>query len=279
MGFLHQCPDSGRGASYRVVLSRRIVPKIPTWLTVKRIDWGGNLLFMTSITSILLDLVFGGIVALWDSYKVIVALTLSILGSVAFHAFEASPWCFEPSVPPKLFANRTSFIGFILAFDAAMLLNGRYTFYTILPAIQAALPPSEIVSATAMYAFLRSFGFVWGVTVPSLVFNALFSQYAHRISDPAVRTSLSNANAYGEASGAYRANFPKKFQEEVKSVYRISLQRVWNTAIGLALLGFVLRFGPKQLELRQEVDEEGYCLQEKAQKCPKDVLKAAADDC
>ncbi|KAF2188483.1 MFS general substrate transporter [Zopfia rhizophila CBS 207.26] len=329
------------------------------WQIVRRIDWIGNTLFIAAVTSMLLGLIFGGVVAPWSSYRVIVPLVLGIVGWIIFHVFEASSCCYEPSVPPKLFANRTSFIGFVLAFDGAMLLQWTIYFLpiyfqgvkstspltsgvntlpynaflipaamvaggvmsklgiyrplysigfalialgvclfstlnsssptalwvifqmftaigqgfvatTILPAIQAALPESEIASATGMYAFLRSFGFIWGVTVPSLVFNALFNKNAYLISDAAVRDSLTGANAYGSASGAYRTQLPAPVRAEVESVYQLSLKMVWRVAIAFALFGFVISFGSRQLELRKEVAEDFRLQGGKSQRGPHD---------
>lgn len=317
-----------------------------TWRQiVRRIDWIGNALFLTSITSILLGLTFGGVVAPWSSYRVIVPLVLGGLGWIAFHVFEASRWCHEPSVPSQLFTNRTSLVGFFHAFNGAILLQwtiyflpiyfqgvksvspltsgintlpynafiivaamiaggimsktGKYrplhsagfallalgvglfsslrwhshtalwALYqvftafgqgflatTILPAIQAALPDSEIASATGMYAFLRSFGFVWGVTVPLLIFNASFDKQVAGISDPEVRSALSGGRAYGAASLAYTTRPPAAVRAEIASAYELALQTVWRVAIGFACLGFVVSFASRQLELRKDAGTE-----------------------
>jgi hypothetical protein len=107
-----------------------------------------------------------------------------------------------------------------------------------------------------MYAFLRSFGFVWGVTIPSLVFGAFFDKNVSRISDAGVRQSLSGGHAYGSASIAYATNFPPALRAEIETVYRLALQMVWRVAIGFALLGFILSFGSRQLELRKETQTD-----------------------
>ncbi|KAJ4982870.1 multidrug resistance protein fnx1 [Stagonosporopsis vannaccii] len=315
-----------------------------TWRQIfGRIDWFGNFLFLCSITSILLGLTFGGVVAPWSSYKVIVPLVLGSLGWIAFHVFEASGWCHEPSVPSQLFTNRTSLIGFFHAFNGAILLQwtiyflpiyfqgvksvspltsgintlpynafiivaamiaggimsktGKYrplhsagfallalgvglfsslrwyshtalwALYqvftafgqgflatTILPAIQAALPDSEIASATGMYAFLRSFGFVWGVTVPLLIFNASFDKQVLNISDPEVRNALSGGRAYGAASLAYTSRPSTEVRAEIAGAYELALQTVWRVAIGFACLGFLVSFASAQLELRKDAE-------------------------
>ena len=328
------------------LLFLRITYKESSWAQIfLKIYWIGNTLFLASITAKLLGLTSGGVTAPWGSYRVIVPLVVGFGGWIAFHAFEASAWCYEPSVPARLFSNRTSLVGFVLAFDGAVLLQWTIYFLpiyfqgvrstspftsgintlpynafiivaaivagglmskigvyrplqgigfvfltlvvglfsildshshtalwvifqlftavgqgflatTILPAIQAALPESDTASATGMYAFLRSFGFVWGVTIPSLVFGAFFDKNVSRISDAGVRQSLSGGHAYGSASIAYATKFPPALRAEIETVYRLALQMVWRVAIGFALLGFILSFGSRQLELRKETQTD-----------------------
>jgi hypothetical protein len=250
--------------------------KEPTWkAAVARVDWIGNVIFVSSICAVLLGLVMGGALFPWSSWRTIVPLVLGFAGWVLFHIYESSRFCKEPSMPPQLFANRTSSIGFFLAFDAAMLLqwtiyylpiyfqgvlqktpltsgvdllpfnsfiipaamlagglmsknglyrplhgvgfalvalgSGSFTILTagshralwvifqmfgaigqgfliptILPSIQASLPVSEVATATGTYAFVRSFGFIWGVTIPGVIFAREFNRYSDRISDEAV---------------------------------------------------------------------------------------------
>lgn len=120
----------------------------------RRIDWLGNTLFVASITLMLLGLVFSGAIAPWSSYSVLVPLVLAT-GWIAFHAFEASEWCYEPSVPPTLFTNRTSLVGFLLAFDAAMLLQWTIYFLSIyFQGVQSTSPLTSGVNTLPYNAFL-----------------------------------------------------------------------------------------------------------------------------
>ena len=318
----------------------------PTWTaSMARIDWIGSFVFICSITAILLGLVFGGNVFPWGSYHVIVPIVLGFVGWLAFHVYEASSLCKNPSMPPRLFTNRTSLIGYLLAFDSAMLLEwivyylpiyfqavlgtsplgsgvdilplncflipfaivagglltkfGQYrpiyaigfafmaigvglfsildsnssraawvcfqviealglgfVMTTILPSIQASLPESDVAAATGAYAFLRSFGFVWGVTIPSITFNNQFDAHISEISDPNTRNLLNNGQAYGYASGGYVASLPSTVRAEVLSVYTQALKPVWEVAIGFSLLGFLIVYIAKQVELRTELQTE-----------------------
>lgn len=324
--------------------------RAPTWKhALLRIDWFGNALFIASILSLLLGLVFGGTVYPWDSYHTLVPLILGIVGWIGFHIYETR--CREPCMPPRLFTTRNSFIGFILAFDAAMLMQWVIYFLpiyfqamkrrtpllsgvdllpyngflipaamvaggimsktgsyrplqaigfallalgiglltllkstssralwvifqmiasigqgflatTILPGIQAALPSSDTARATGTYAFLRSFGFIWGVTASAIVFNAQFNLHASLITDSTVRKSLVNGNAYGAAASATMKALTGVVRDQVLEVYRLALKTVWEVAMAFALVGFVACFAMRHIELRTEVETE-FGLEEK----------------
>jgi EmrB/QacA subfamily drug resistance transporter len=324
----------------------------PTWKqSLRRVDWLGNAIFIASITSILLGLVTGGTMHPWSSFRVIVPIVLGFLGWILFHVHQASSLCKEPSVPPHLFKNRTSAVGFILGFTSSMLLewvvyflplyfqavlgaspvkagvdflpytafvvpfgigagilmskSGTYkplhwvgfalsaigcgllsllkegsskaawvcfqilaaggtgiVMTAILPSTLAALPEKDVATATGTYSFLRNFGFVWGVTLPSIIFNARFNTHLNDISDLAVRDLLKNGAAYGYASGGYIKNLPNATRHEVIQVYVRALRAVWLAAMAFAVFSFLLVFLEKHVELRQELNTE-FGLEEK----------------
>ena len=49
---------------------------------------------------------------------------------------------------------------------------------------------------------------------------------------------------------------PASTRGEVESVYVCALQTVWQVAIAFSLLGFLLVFGEKHVELRTELQTE-----------------------
>lgn len=76
---------------------------------LKRIDFGGNAIFIGSVVAVLLALTWGGPVYRWDSFRIIVPLVLGFIGLVGFTAFEWTPKLApEPSFPRALLSNRTS---------------------------------------------------------------------------------------------------------------------------------------------------------------------------
>ncbi|CAI6334453.1 unnamed protein product [Periconia digitata] len=324
----------------------------PSWRQkLIRTDLPGNALFVASITAILVGLIMGGVTYPWSSYHVLVPIVLGCVGWVSFHVYQMSPtWCPEPTIPPRLFRNRTSTICFILSFLSGMLLEwivyfyplyfqalkgasplrsgintlpfnaclmpaamiagvmmsktGHYrplhitayalvavglglnatldaasstvtwvffqiilalgigcTFVTLLPAIQAGLPESDVASATSLYAFFRSFGFIWGVTIPSLILNFRIDKGLYTISDPIVRDLMANGGAYEFIAGGNIQHLPTTTMVQVLELYTVALRLSWLASIAFALLGFFLVLGEKHIELRKELDTD-YGLQD-----------------
>ncbi|RWA08692.1 hypothetical protein EKO27_g6424 [Xylaria grammica] len=310
-----------------------------------RIDVPGNALLIASITAVLLGLLMGGTTFPWSSWRVILPLVLGFVGWATFHAYQLSSWCKEPTIPPRLFSNRTSAVGFTLSFLSGVLLEwvvyflplyfqalkgasplesavdtlpfnifliptaaiggilmtktGTYrplhgaayiflaiglglssllnassskaewvifqiiialglgcTFVTLLPAIQASLSESDVATATAMYSFLRSFGFIWGITIPSLILNALVSGRLGTVDDAGVRAQLANGGAYEFAAHGSIQALPPAVQQQVVRLYTHAFRTTWLAALAFALLGFLLVFLEKHVELRSELDTE-----------------------
>lgn len=75
---------------------------------LRRIDYGGNVLFITGVTLILVGLAYGGTVWAWTSYSTLVSLLAGFFIVVIFLFYEESNYCKEPTLPLRLFRNRTS---------------------------------------------------------------------------------------------------------------------------------------------------------------------------
>ena len=127
----------------------------------------------------------------------------------------------------------------------------------LLPAVQAPLTDADTALATSTWAFVRSFGLVWGATIPAAIFNNRFDQLAPgRIQNPAVVTLLSGGKAYQHATRQFLDSLPKEISAQVTSVMLASLRRTWQVAIGFAGFGFVLVSLEREIKLRQELDTE-----------------------
>ncbi len=136
---------------------------------------------------------------------------------------------------------------------------------TTLPAILASLPEKDVAAATGAYSFLRSFGFVWGITIPGILFNNRFNELSYQISDPVVRETLGGGRAYEFATGPYVQTLNPDLKSEVLNVYLQALKVVWYGAMAFGASGLIAVAIEKHVPLRTEL-ETNYGLEEKKEK-------------
>ncbi|OBT75973.1 hypothetical protein VF21_05746 [Pseudogymnoascus sp. 05NY08] len=317
------------------------------WSKLKRVDILGNAILTASVVAILLSLTWAGTLNPWSSWKTIVPLILGFLGMIGFMFYQGTRWCLEPTMPLRLFSNRTSALTYILSFLHGTILywvsmflpvyfqavledspeksgidllasvipmvpfaiiggilitvTGKYKPFLVigfipmavamglftllddktktvvwvvyqvilamgsglaliatLPAILASLPESDVATATATWAFVRSFGSIWGVSIPSTVFNTRFTNLSYRISDELVRSKLTNGGAYQLATRNFMQSlndFPV-LKAEVVGVYVASLEQVWQAGIAFAAVGVPVALLLKSLKMRDEINGE-----------------------
>lgn len=151
----------------------------------------------------------------------------------------------------------------ISAFGAGIVLD------TLLPAFQAPVEESDQAAATATWSFIKTFGCVWGVAIPAVIFNNRVSQLAYTISDSVARQSLLEGGAYQHASRDFINSFSEPVRGEIKAIYQRSLYLVFATSVAFAGIAFVLTMMETDLPLRKELDTE-YGLQDPKQKSRKD---------
>lgn len=107
-----------------LILFLRIkTPKsVGTWREkLAKLDLGGNFIFIVSCSMILVALAYAGTLWPWDSYNSITTLLFGFLGIVVFCFYEESNYCPHPTVPLRLFRNRTSAAAFVITFIHSML--------------------------------------------------------------------------------------------------------------------------------------------------------------
>jgi MFS family permease len=339
--------------------------KEPTWTrALARIDWIGNIIFIGSSSAILLGLVFGGSLHPWSSFRVILPICLGSLGGICFFTYQASRFCQEPLVPPRIFENRTSAAGFCINFVSSITLQWvclvwpiyfqgvrqtsplraginfipfeifliftapisgalltKYGAYrplhlfgfalsilgpglniqlsqnsstaiwaalqavdavgraflipTILPAILSSLPDSDTAVATGMYSFLRSFGWVWGLTLPGIIFDTRFDHSSTQISDPEVRQRFQNGGAYQLAGGTYFRSLIPTLQDQVVATYKDSLRVLWIAALAFGFFGLLLVPVQEHIPLRKELNGE-FGLQQVQEDSPEEKSEFAS---
>jgi MFS family permease len=95
----------------------------------------------------------------------------------------------------------------------AIIAAGLGLTSTTLPAVLAALDEKDVATATGTWAFLRSFGIIWGVTLPAAVFNNQFNHFSSQISDPVVRGLLRDGHAYEHGTKEFIEMFEGMLRE------------------------------------------------------------------
>ncbi|KAK6080872.1 multidrug resistance protein fnx1 [Seiridium cupressi] len=111
-------------------------------------------------------------------------------------------------------------------------------------------------ASTSTWAYIRSYGAIWGVTIPATVFNNIFSKHLWQISDPAARDLLGAGNAYGYAARDFVLSFSPDVQSEIIGVYTDALRMTW--AVGAAVFGLaaIFTFFEKDIPLRASLRSE-----------------------
>ena len=127
---------------------------------------------------------------------------------------------------------------------------------TTLPAILVSLSEDDVAAATGVYSFLRSFGFVWGITIPGIIFNNKFQTNSFKIADVAVREALSGGQAYQLATGPFIQTLTPDIQAQVIEVYVDALKVVWLAAMGFGATGFIAVAIEKEISLRTSLETQ-----------------------
>ena len=127
-------------------------------------------------------------------------------------------------------------------------------FPITLPPIQAALPVSRLESATAAYAFTRTFGAVWGITGATTIFS---TQAAKGLRPYYAQLNPLGLNdftvvAYSESL----RHLPQPLQGVVKKIYADAIAKAFWLFVPLAIIGFFTTFGIKDLPLPDFIKSE-----------------------
>lgn len=139
------------------------------------------------------------------------------------------------------------------------------------PAFQAFVPERDLAACTAAWYFIRLFGHIWGVAIPAAIFNKRVDDLLAKgaVSDPKVAGIISRGGACQAASAAFVGQFPPVLQTEIRAVYRLATQRVFQVAIIFSGVAFLLSLF-EEVELRVTLDTK-FGLEEKRSKELEDV--------
>ncbi|KAF6767500.1 Major facilitator superfamily [Kalmanozyma brasiliensis GHG001] len=126
-------------------------------------------------------------------------------------------------------------------------------FAITLPPIQASLPIDELETATATYAFCRSFGAIWGIAITTSVLTAEVSKKLATVPQ-AAQFGLTGPTALGYVENI--KHLPEPLRDQVRQVYADGLQRGMYAFLPVVIVGFACCFWMKELPLPDYIREE-----------------------
>ncbi|RAQ71783.1 macrolide phosphotransferase k [Aspergillus flavus] len=194
--------------------------------------------------------VFAGILP----FAILGGILLSKLGRYKpLHFLGFIPLTIAMSLFSLLNANSSTaaWVCFQLLFSVgAGLLSG-----ITLPAMQAPLDESLVAVTTGVWSFARGFGSVWGVTIPSAIYNNECRKNARSITDPAIAHYLTGGRAYEYSTKAFLDSIQDPAsREQVVQVFQKSLRTVWLVAIAFAGLGLLVTLVEREVKLRDKLN-------------------------
>ncbi|KAH8598161.1 major facilitator superfamily protein [Bisporella sp. PMI_857] len=152
--------------------------------------------------------------------------------------------------------NKNSSTAVWVIFQGIEALGSGLVLPVLLPAVQAQLTEADTALATSTWAFMRSFGMIFGATIPAAIFNNRFDELASGISDQVIATSLKGGKAYQHATENFLNALPDNVRSEIVEVMSDSLKRTWQVAVGIAGFGFLMIILEKEVQLRKELNTE-----------------------
>ncbi|KAK3937033.1 major facilitator superfamily domain-containing protein [Diplogelasinospora grovesii] len=262
----------------------------PLSARLKRTDYAGGIFVIGSTTAVLYAFTYAGTEYAWSNAHVLTPLIISFLSIGIFHAWEASRFCKYPTVPPRLFGNRTTSVALLLTFiHALMTLWTLYFLSVYFQAVQLVTPSRRFgkckalhvagmvliaagigslaalnaSSSTAMWVCLQLIASLGkgiivpaGVTILANIFNNNFSKNLWKISDPTVRATLSNGNAYAFTAYDFILLFPENVQSEIIELYTDGLRISWAAAAVVCGVAVLFTFLEKDIPLRASLRTE-----------------------
>lgn len=100
--------------------------------------------------------------------------------------------------------DSSSSVAAFVCFQLILAVGTGLLAVILLPAMQAPLEESLVALTTGIWTFARLFGGIWGVAIPSVIFNNECRNNAERlVSDPEIVQLLTGGRAYDHATQAF----------------------------------------------------------------------------
>lgn len=143
------------------------------------------------------------------------------------------------------------------------------TMNSPLTAVQASLPDTLNAAATATFGVIHTLAFTWGVTIPAVIFNTIVANKVEHVDLTTVtRKELSNGRALGFTTRSFLLSISDELERgRIINVFSDAIKVTWFAAMGVALLGLILCFGEKQIELRTTIENNEFGMEEEREAC------------
>jgi len=133
-----------------------------------QMDWIGNLVFIPSITILIIGLVWGGQQYAWNSAHVLAPLIIGAVGLIVWYIIEKY-YCEYPTVPFKLLMNRTTVIGYIGTFLQGIMAMAFFYYWPVyFQAVKGASPVKSAVDFFSVAFIVAPFAMVAGATIAGM---------------------------------------------------------------------------------------------------------------
>ncbi|KAF1837718.1 major facilitator superfamily protein [Decorospora gaudefroyi] len=155
--------------------------------------------------------------------------------------------------------DENSSTGAWVGFQVLESFGAGFGMAALLPALLAPLTDKDTALATATWAFMRSFGVMWGVAIAGTVYTTRAAQLAGAgaiSNDAVVAAEFMAGGAYGAAQVDFLDSLSAQTRAQVISVQSTALQRSWQVAIAFGGVGLIAAAVMKQVPLRKENDTD-----------------------
>ncbi|KAL4902608.1 major facilitator superfamily domain-containing protein [Aspergillus multicolor] len=262
---------------------------------MKQVDWIGNLLLITAMIAILIALSWADTAYDWSSWHILVPFLIGIAGMVGFHVFESTPYARVPTIPNRLFENRTSTVTLLGTFLSSMLTFWRSYFLPIyfqsvllvspqrsgvllLPSVLIAAPPAVFAGFALSH---------WGKYKPIHMLGYGLGALPHADLVPATATwgylrSFGSVWGIAISSAIFNSRFAHYLrrvsdeQGQVIAAYTSALVNVWEVCLAFSAVAFLLSLMEKGIPMRTAHQSEYGLKEKKAAVTPANAAKSYA---
>ncbi|PNS21212.1 hypothetical protein CAC42_3550 [Sphaceloma murrayae] len=221
---------------------------------LRRIDYVGIVLFLSSTTGLLITLTRDGVMYSRSSWRTLVPLLVSAAGLVLFALWEEK-FAVEPLIPLRITKNISSDATFITPFLHVTGVGTGHLFPGLDFSIQAGSSEEDTAAAVAFFTFMRTFGQAVGVAVGGVVSqNAFRNEIASRpliaanaaswASDPSALVRVLHALPDGQ------------IRADLIESYADALKIVWMVCCAFAGLALLLTFTIKEYTLDRALESK-----------------------